>query len=262
MTIEEACYWDAVSKVWRRTRPQPLWRAHSDAVNTALLARWLPDAGVARLLKTDLFDEALSDGLYPQLTQRARRIVGIDISASIVGAEWSRYPHLQVAIADVRCLPFASSSFDVVVSNSTLDHFRTSHEIVVSLREIRRVLRSGGQLLLTLDNLANPIIAMRNSLPFQLVNWLGLVPYYVGATYGPRGLRRIVQEVGFEVQTIEAIMHCPRVLVVALGRLIEGRIGLATQRRFWRGMMAFERLARWPTRFLTGHFIAVNAVKS
>jgi SAM-dependent methyltransferase len=261
LAIEKTCYWDVVGEAWRRTRPQPLWRAHSDAVNTALLARWLPDARVARLLKTDLFDEVLSDGLYPQLTQCAHRIVGIDISASIVGAEWSRYPRLQVAMADVRCLPFTSSSFDVVVSNSTLDHFRTSHEIVVGLRELWRVLRAGGQLLLTLDNLTNPIIALRNFLPFQLVNWLGLVPYYVGATHGPRGLRRIVQEVGFEVQALEAIMHCPRVLVVALGRLIEGRIGLSTQRRFWRGLMAFERLARWPTRFLTGHFIAVNAIK-
>jgi SAM-dependent methyltransferase len=259
--IEKTCYWDAVGETWRRTMPQPLWRVHSDAVNTALLRRWLPNGRVERLLKTDLFDEALSDGLYPQLTQCAQRIVGIDISASIVGGKWSHYPHLQVAMADVRCLPFAGSSFDVVVSNSTLDHFRTSHEIVVSLREIRRVLRSGGQLLLTLDNLANPIIAMRNALPFQLVNWLGLVPYYVGATYGPQGLRRIVQEVGFEVQAVEAIMHCPRVLAVALGRLIEGRIGLATQRRFWHGLMTFERLARWPTRFLTGHFIAIKAIK-
>lgn len=261
MTIEKSYYWDVVGEAWRRTNPQPLWRAHSDAVNTALLARWLPNARVARLLKTDLFDEALSDGLYPQLTQCAQRIVGIDIAASIVGAEWSRYPRLQVAMADVRCLPFASSSFDVVVSNSTLDHFSTSHEIVVGLRELWRVLRAGGQLLLTLDNLANPIITVRNFLPFQLLNWLGLVPYYVGATHGPRSLRRIVQEVGFEVQAVEAIMHCPRVLVVALGRLIEGRLGPASQRRFWRGLMAFERLACWPTRFLTGHFIAINAIK-
>jgi len=261
LAIKETRYWDEVGEVWRRTRPQPLWRAHSDAVNTAWLARWLPNARVARLLKTDLFDEALSDGLYPQLAQCGHCIVGIDISASIVGAAWSRYPRLQVAMADVRRLPFASNSFDVVVSNSTLDHFRTSHDIVVGLRELWRVLRVGGRLLLTLDNLANPIIAMRNFLPFRLVNWLGLVPYYVGATHGPRALRAIVQEVGFKVQAVEALMHCPRVLVVALGRLLEGPLGLAMRRRFWRGLMAFERLARWPTRFLTGHFIAINAIK-
>jgi SAM-dependent methyltransferase len=261
LTIEEACNWNAVGEVWQRTRPQSLWRAHSDAVNAALLARWLPSARAERLLKTDLFDEAFSDGLYPQLAHRAHCIVGIDISASIVRADRSRRPGLQVAMADVRRLPFASSSFDVIVSNSTLDHFKTSHEIVVGLGELRRVLRSGGQLLLTLDNLANPIIAMRNALPFRLVNRLGFVPYYVGATYGPHGLRRIVQEVGFEIREIEAIMHCPRVLVVALARFLERRLGLATQKRLLRGLMAFERLACWPTRFLTGHFIAVKATK-
>jgi hypothetical protein len=70
-----------------------------------------------------------------------------------------------------------------------------------------------------------------------------------------------MQEVGFEVRAVEAIMHCPRVFVVALARLLEGRLGLATQRRLLRGLMAFERLARWPTRFLTGHFVAVRAIK-
>jgi SAM-dependent methyltransferase len=261
LTIEQVCYWDAVGEMWQRTSPQPFWRAHSDAVNAVLLARWLPSPRVERLLKTDLFDEAFSDGLYPQLARRARRIVGIDIAASIIRAGRSRHPGLHVAMADVRRLPFASGSFDVIVSNSTLDHFRSRREIVASLCELHRVLRMGGQLLLTLDNLANPIIAMRNSLPFRLVNWLDLVPYYVGATYGPHGLRRVVQEVGFEVHQVEATMHCPRVLVVALVRLIERRIGLATQSRLLRGLMAFERLACWPTRFLTGHFIAVRAIK-
>jgi SAM-dependent methyltransferase len=258
---EETRYWNAVAEVWWEGNPFVLWRAHSDAVNIALLERWLPSHSVKRLLKTDLFDEAFGNGLSQHLALTAQHVVGIDISELALHADRCRRNGLQVARADVRRLPFSSGTFDVIVSNSTLDHFQTSHEIVVGLRELRRVLRSGGQLLLTLDNLANPIIAMRNALPFRLVNWLGLVPYYVGATYGPRGLRRIVQEVGFEVRAVEAVMHCPRVLVVALARLFEERLGPATQKRLLRGLMAFERLARWPTRFLTGHFIAVKAIK-
>jgi hypothetical protein len=42
---------------------QRLWRAHSDAVNKALVARWRPVGQMDTLLKTDLFDEAVSDGL-------------------------------------------------------------------------------------------------------------------------------------------------------------------------------------------------------
>jgi SAM-dependent methyltransferase len=168
---------------------------------------------------------------------------------------------LQVVGADVRCLPFASGSFDVIVSPSTLDHFAVSHEIVASLRELWRVLRTGGQLLLTLDNLANPAVALRNTLPFRLLHRLGIVPYYVGATYTPRRLRHILQGVGFEVLEVDAVMHCPRILVVMMAQMLEGRLGPETQRRFARYLMAFERLSCWPTRFLTGYFIAVRAMK-
>jgi SAM-dependent methyltransferase len=261
LPTEETRYWDAVAEAWWERNPFVLWRAHSDAVNIALLERWLPPHRVPRLLKTDLFDEAFGDGLSRPLVLTAQHVVGIDISELALQVDRCHRNGLQVARADIRRLPFSSGAFDVIVCNSTLDHFQTSHEIVVGLRELRRVLRSGGQLLLTLDNLANPIIAMRNALPFRLVNWLGLVPYYVGATYGPHGLRRIVEEVGFEVREVEAIMHCPRVFVVALARLLEGHIGLATQRHLLRGLMAFERLARWPTCFLTGHFVAVRAIR-
>ena len=41
-----------------RTRDEKVWRAHSDAVNDALLRCWLPPETTGQLLKTDLFDEA------------------------------------------------------------------------------------------------------------------------------------------------------------------------------------------------------------
>lgn len=261
LMIEEASYWDAVAEAWRKTRPQTLWRAHSDAVNTALLAHWLPADRVERLLKTDLFDEAFRDGLYPELSLRAQTIIGIDISALMLHVDRSRHGGLRVVRADVRHLPFASESFDAIVSNSTLDHFKSPHEIIASLRELYRVLRKGGLLLLTLDNLANPIIALRNALPYRLLNRLGLVPYYVGVTYGPRRLRRVLQQIGFEVVELSAVMHCPRVLVVKLVQVLERHIGLEAQRRLLRCLMAFEGLSCWPTRFLTGHFIAVRAMR-
>jgi SAM-dependent methyltransferase len=261
LTTEEARYWDAVAEVWQRTSPQSLWRAHSDAVNAALLAQWLPNARVERLLKTDLFDEAFGEGLYAQLVRSTQLLVGIDLLASIVRADRARYAGLQVAMADVRRLPFASSSFDVIVSNSTLDHFRASYEIGTSLCELHRVLRVGGQLLLTLDNPANPVIALRNVLPFRWLNRLGLVPYYVGATYGPRRLPRILERVGFDIAEVRLVMHCPRVVAVKLAQGLEGWIGPKMQRSFLRCLMTFEGLSHWPTRFLTGYFVAVKAMR-
>ena len=51
--------WD---EVFRTASPGPLWRRHSDAVNSALVHRWLAGRRVARALKTDLWDEAVADG--------------------------------------------------------------------------------------------------------------------------------------------------------------------------------------------------------
>ena len=75
--------------------------------------------------------------------------------------------------ADVRCLPFVDGVFDLVVSNSTLDHFETSREIERAVAEIHRVLAPRGLFILTLDNPANPAVALRNALPFALLHQVG-----------------------------------------------------------------------------------------
>jgi hypothetical protein len=57
-----AHYWDTVARKLQSSGKQSLWRVHSDAVNVALCARWLPKGRMKHLLKTDLFDEAVTDG--------------------------------------------------------------------------------------------------------------------------------------------------------------------------------------------------------
>lgn len=255
-------YWDTVLERRPDLRSQKLWRAHSDAVNCALLKSWLPKSQIACLLKTDLFDESLGDGLYSLMVSSTEHVFGMDISIRTLLNAKSRHKKLHTICTDVRCLPFANSSFDVIVSNSTLDHFDSRRKIQASLQELRRVLRPNGILILTLDNLANPIILLRHVLPFRLLNRLRVVPYYVGATYGPRRLHHSMEKVGFSVSDMYAIMHCPRVLAVPLARLLERLATRKTQNRLLRVLMVFECMAQWPTRFLTGYFIAVLAVKS
>ena len=257
----ERAYWDALAGEWGRTRPHALWRAHSDRVNAALLARWLPEGLVGRALKTDVFDEAWSEGLSPMLAARVGQVVGIDLSVRTQAMALGRHPELRGVVADVRRLPFADGAFDVVVSNSTLDHFPSFAEVVVALGELRRVARPGGQVLLTLDNRANPVVALRNALPFGPLRRLGVVPYYVGATCGPRRLRTALAEAGFEAGEVEAVMHCPRAPAVALAGYLEARGTPAARQRYLRLMMGFERLAGWPTRFLTGYFVAARATR-
>jgi SAM-dependent methyltransferase len=260
--MQDTGYWDAVAAEWHASHPQELWRRHSDTVNAGLLRRWLPPRRSNRILKTDAFDEAFGDGLYPLLASRSDATVTLDISISALHAARGRHDRLAVCAADARVLPFAEEAFDVIVSTSTLDHFDHGKDIVLSLHEMHRVLKAGGRLILTLDNPLNPLIAVRNMLPFRMLNRLGLVPYYVGATCGPRALRRIMREVGFDLQEMTAVMHCPRVIAVPLASLLSRYTAVQTQRRVLSSWMALERLAEWPTRFLTGHFVAVLAVKA
>jgi SAM-dependent methyltransferase len=254
-------YWSEVCEVYQEGQSPELWRNHSDEVNVAVFARWLSADRVQRLLKTDLFDEAVGAGLYPMLASRTRIAFGIDLSLRTLRKAVSRYPKLHSVSADVRHLPFAARAFDVVVSNSTLDHFATRSEIVASLQELRRVLQARGELLLTLDNLANPIVSLRNALPFRLLSRLGIVPYYVGATLGPGRLRQLLEEIGFEVRQMEAIMHCPRFLAVALARVLRRCANSKIRRGFLGTLMAFERLSNLSTRFLTGYFVAIKAIR-
>lgn len=254
-------YWDGIQDVWRATRPHELWRRHSDATDSGWISSWLPPQPVARLLKTDLFNEGISTGLFPMLSAAAERVYGIDLSPATVRAAHARYPALGVAAADVRRLPYADGTFDLVVSNSTLDHFEAATDIPASLAELHRVLRIGGHLLVSLDNLANPLIALRNSAPAGMMKRLGLVPYFVGATYGPYRLRRALMESGFMVEAAAAVMHCPRVLAVAGSALVERSLGASVQKGWLRALQGFEGLSHLPTRYLTGHFVTAKARK-
>jgi SAM-dependent methyltransferase len=255
---QETQYWERVADTWRQDHRDRLWRRHSDAVNGLLCARWL-GGRIDRLLKTDAFDEAVADGLVPLLASRARVVIGIDIATATLTSARRRSPSLRASAADVRRLPFPDGAFDAAVSLSTLDHFPSHAGLRTGLRELARVLRPAGRLVLTLDNPANPVVGLRNALPFEPLRRLGLVPYYVGATCRPVPLRAVLDEVGFDVLETTAVLHCPRVLCVAAARVLARVATDRMQARFLAALAAFERLGAWPTRYVTGHFTAVLA---
>lgn len=244
--------WDDVVASWRGTRREGALRAYSDAVNTVLLRRWLPDVSGGRVLKTDLFDEAVGNGLYPFLRSLGATVAGVDISPAVIDAARRRYPELEATTGDVRQLSHQDGSFDAVVSNSTLDHFASVAEIETAVRELRRVLAPGGVLVVTLDNPRNPLVALRNALPPKLLRRLGLVSYDMGATCSHGELASLLERTGFEVTERAAVMHVPRVLAAGLAYAAGSRAPGALD--------SLERLSRLPTRYWTGQFVAARAV--
>jgi SAM-dependent methyltransferase len=251
-----------VVQEWLEANPHPAWRRHSDEVNGALVSRWLPPSNDGRILKTDLFDEIASDGLYSVLATRARYVCGMDVSAYTAAAASSKYPEIAASAADIRSLPFADSSFDAIVSLSTIDHFNNSADIPRSLVELRRVLRPGGTLVLTVDNLSNPLIALRNSLPYPFLRRLGLVSYPVGRSLTFQRARECVLEAGFTVLDAVGVMLSPRVLAIPVLELVSRRGSKRMTGMLRKTMMWMERFQSTVVARRLAHFVAIRAVKA
>ena len=256
-TQESEKYWDSISREWRRTSPDDLWREHCDGLYEDLLNGWVAP-GARRLLKTDLFDESLAKGLLPQLSTFSKQLFGIDLSLRTARRATTHHRLGNSCNCDVRSLPFESRSFDLVISNSTLDHFESRAEIETSLKEIARVLEPGGELILTLDNPSNPLIRLRHQLPFDWLKRLSIVPYFVGETLRVDEADTMLTELGFEVLDVSTLMHFPRVVSIFFARHV-GKTRFRNQ--FLQFLNAFEKVGGWRSRFMTAHYFAIRARK-
>jgi len=254
--LPSALYWESVGDTWQALGRDRLWRHASDDLHLQLLRGWDVDTQVGVTLKTDLFDEAATGELGGALVAEAGHLIGIDTAMNTVRAAARRLPTASLLVADVRALPIAPGALDLIVSNSTLDHLARQEEIVTAIRGLAAALAPGGHDLLTLDNPQHPLLWLR-----ARASWLqrvGLVPYRTGPTLSQAALVQACQGAGLTVLHTGTLCHCPRVLAVWVGRLLERR-SAATQQAYRRAVLAFERLAAWPTHLITGRFVAVLA---
>jgi SAM-dependent methyltransferase len=268
MESREVEHWNRVAKGWLlRGYSNELLAEHKRKTYLRLIAKWTNVAYGQRILKTDLFAEAfgLEQFLF-DIPQARDNIVAIDVSREIVQQAKRQAMHHGVDASkyfccDVKQLPLQDNSIDLIISDSTLDHFPSESDILTALKELGRVLRTGGTLILTIDNRSNLTYP-----PYAFIRlWmrLGLSPYFIGKTISLTKLRHALEEIGFTVEDSTAIFHYPhpdglvRMVEHSLRKLSRGKLDNAIRR----GLTLLDRLEGKETKYLTGRYLAVKAVK-
>jgi SAM-dependent methyltransferase len=264
---DQQAYWDEIAEQFGTDRQSSTWRAYMQQRYTALCARWFANTPDGPTLKTDLFEEAVTPlHLFGTLGAQA---VGTDISLSVVQAASARLsrergPALQppaLAVSDLRALPYANDSFARMLSGSSLDHFARFEDIAVALTELARCLRPGGCLVVTFDNPHNPLVRLRNALPFSWLTRVGLVPYFVGATYTRSDALRTLTALGLDVTHVGSMGHVPRAPAIWASDF-HARRSSAVSRWLLRCFTLCDQLLDGSAvQFRTGYYLAIRAVK-
>ncbi len=257
-------YWQQ-SLAEHQSDHESLWRKHMQWLYIGYFQQLVGDTKFQTLLKTDLYDEAISEeGLVPVFIESSERTIATDISWEVAGQgreniRKQRPDWTPAVVTDVLSPGIREQSIDLLFSNSTLDHFSSKSELNQALQQLALTIKSGGMLIITLDNPVNPVIFLRNLLPFKIVRRLGFIPYFMGKTLSRKKLVRQLERYGFEIQTHTTILHAPRIVFIWLARLIcRFKSGHAW---FLKVLRHFEKLERLPIRDYTGYYVLVKAVK-
>ena len=116
----------------------------------------------------DVLDIGSGEGYGSQLLALgARSVVGVDIAPEAVRHAQAKYVRANLRFLEGSCaaIPLPDASVDVVVSFETIEHIR---EHGTFLSEIVRVLRKGGQLLISTPELVNYDSSLATANPFHL----------------------------------------------------------------------------------------------
>jgi len=262
MNKREDNIWETLG---RRTRPNwyldPLVARAKKQEHLRLLERWRPEGRPARVLKTDLFEEAFGDdqllfGLFPDA-----QAYGIDLALSTVRSASGNAPsgppqHYHFGVGDLRALPLRPLSFDLILSTSSLDHFFSRSDFETALREMVEALRPGGRLVLTLDNWWNPLY-----LPLKWLSRRSWAPFPLGYTPPLHTLKKMLARNGLEIVGTDCLVHNPRMLSTVLFLSLRRLLGCRAAPSISGLLKVFSWLDHLPTRYLTACFVAIAAEK-
>jgi ubiquinone/menaquinone biosynthesis C-methylase UbiE len=133
-----------------RTRRRTFINSRHDHIVTMLSALAVP-------VTATVLDAGCGPGnLVAELARRYGRVCAMDASSRMVAIARSNaasFHNVSFQVGDVERLPFAADTFDIVCSAGVIEYLP---EFEIALREMRRVLRPGGVLILPTTNAAAP----------------------------------------------------------------------------------------------------------
>jgi 2-polyprenyl-3-methyl-5-hydroxy-6-metoxy-1,4-benzoquinol methylase len=157
-----------------------------------------------------LLDAGCGDGRYlAALGAGAERTAGVDLSARILETARATAARAgvepELAQASLEELPFGDGEFDVVLCSQVIEHVV---DAPAAARELVRVLRPGGTLVLSTDNARNVVSRVLNAPRTGAVRLLGLrgsrgrieSPAHA---YRATELKALLETVGLEVERLE-----------------------------------------------------------
>jgi SAM-dependent methyltransferase len=171
-----------------------------------LLRRYVGPLQDKRVLKLDLWNEAINTRILHWMRAEGASTFGIDLSevvTSRAGANARLAPgSLSLARADIRHLPFATASFDLVYTMGTIEHI---DEFQQAVDEAHRVLRPGGVAIVGVPHKWN--IYLRPAL-VRVLDWLGLYAFAPEKCFSAPALRQVLERSG--------LVRCRRTGILAI----------------------------------------------
>jgi SAM-dependent methyltransferase len=176
----------------------------------ALIDRSFGPLAGRSVLKLDLWNEAVNTRILNWMIGRGAQAFGLDISRVIVtrAAAALRGQGLGAGLvqADVRGIPFADDTFELVYTMGTIEHMQ---EYETALAEIHRVLRPGGTAIVGVPHRWNLFL---RPLLVMLLERFGFYPYSPEKSFGAGELRRALERNGLAVRRRTGILAIPGIV--------------------------------------------------